>query len=430
MNAFSFKNKMLIGVASAATQIEGGELDHSWMDWYRQGRIVDGSSPGRANDHYARWREDTDLMKSLGVEISRFGVEWARIEPEEGVFCEEAIAHYTQELELLQAYGIRPLVTLHHFTNPIWFEKKGAFTKKENIPCFLRFVEKVVGAFGPLASEYITINEPNVYATSGYFFAGWPPGEKSFGKTMTVLSVMAAAHAAAYRRIHALRKAMGFSGTRVSFANHVRVFVPENPRNPVHCLFAKLTEGLFQTNLSKAMCKGVFRFPLRNLTGVSKGMYCDFIAVNYYSRSSISGLQDGVKQGVPVNDLGWEIYPQGIVECAQKLYAISPLPIYITENGTCDNHDAFRCRYLYDHLKALSESGLPVERYYHWCFCDNFEWLEGESARFGIVHVDYETQTRTVKKSGRFLRDVIAEKGVDERIYREYVQDEHYHYNT
>ena len=91
-----------------------------------------------------------------------------------------------------------------------------------------------------------------------------------------------------------------------------------------------------------------------------------------------------------MNDLGWEIYPAGIVECCQKLHALLPeLPIYITENGTADNNDAFRRRYLYEHLKVLSESGLPVTRYYHWCFVDNFEWLEGESARFGLVNVDH-----------------------------------------
>ena len=430
MNGFSLKEGMLIGSASAATQVEGGRLDHSWMDWHKKGRILDGSSPGRADDHYNRWREDSALMNDLGMQIARVGVEWARVEPEEGVFDEAAAAHYVGEIALLKSYGIEPLVTLHHFTNPMWFERKGAFEKKKNIKYFLRFVDKMVRAFGPLVNEYITINEPNVYAVNGYFGGGWPPGQNSFGKTVSVMSVMAAAHIAAYQKIHALRRDLGYDDTKVSFANHVRVFAPENPKNRAHRRYARLTERFFQGSLTKAMCKGEFSFPIRNKTHARKGNYCDFIAINYYTRSSVSGLRDGVKKGVPVNDLGWEIYPPGVVECAQKLYEITPLPIYITENGTCDNNDSFRSRYVYEHLKALCESGLPVQRYYHWCFCDNFEWLEGESARFGIVHIDYETQKRTVKKSGFFLRDVIASGGVDEKIYDEYIKDQRYNINA
>lgn len=430
MKGFSLKKGMLIGSASAATQIEGGELDHTWMDWHSKGHIADNTSPARANDHYRRWREDAELMRELGLQVYRFGVEWARIEPRENVYDEEAIAHYIEEVKTLKSYGIQPLVTLHHFTNPMWFESKGAFEKKENTPHFIRFIEKIVTAFGPLVNEYITINEPNVYATNGYFFGIWPPGEKSFIKTVNVMSVLAAAHIEAYQKIHVLRKKMGFTDTKVSFANHVRVFAPENPQKITHRMYAKLTERFFQGSLTKAMCTGEFSFPIQNVASAKKGLYCDFIAVNYYTRSSVSGLRDGVKQGAPVNDLGWEIYPQGIVECAEKLYGISPLPIYITENGTCDNSDAFRSRYIYEHIKALCESGLPVERYYHWCFCDNFEWVEGESARFGIVHIDYETQKRTIKESGLFMRDMILAQGVDEMIYNKYVKNRRYRTNA
>ena len=240
------------------------------------------------------------------------------------------------------------------------------------------------------------------------------------------MSVLTAAHIEAYKKIHEIRSKMGFSDTLVSFANHMRVFTPENPRKWTFRLFAKLNESVFQGSLSKAMCVGDFRFPIRNINRVKKGSYCDFIAMNYYTRSTISGLRDGVRSRAPVNDLGWEIYPQGLVECAGKLYDISPLPIYITENGTCDNTDTFRCLYLYEHLKALCESDLPVERYYHWCFCDNFEWLEGESARFGLVHIDYETQTRTIKDSGYFLSDVISEQGVSQAIFDKYVRGQKY----
>jgi len=411
MNAFKLKEGFLIGAASAATQVEGGALDHSWMDWAKRGKIKDGTSPARANDHFNRWQEDAALMRDLGMQICRLGIEWARIEPQEGVFDDAAIQHYINEVTLLQSYGMTVLVTLHHFTNPMWFERKGAFMRVENVPIFLRFVEKVVTAFGGLVNEYITINEPNVYAAHGYFFGAWPPGEKSFFKAVRVMSVMGFAHIRAYEKIHALRRGMGLTDTMVSFANHLRVFAPENPRNFMHRLYARATERFFQGALSVALCTGRFSFPLRNLGGVKRGKYCDFHALNYYTRSTVSGLRDGVRAGAPVNDLGWEIYPAGIVECAQMLHDITPLPIYVMENGTCDNDDRFRTQYLYDHIRAVNDSPLPIQRYYHWCFCDNFEWVEGEAARFGIVHIDYETQARTVKKSGEFLHDLIKNGG-------------------
>jgi len=119
-----------------------------------------------------------------------------------------------------------------------------------------------------------------------------------------------------------------------------------------------------------------------------------------------------------VNDLGWEIYPAGIVEAARKVYELLPRPIYITENGVCDNTDRFRARYIAEHLQAVCGSDLPIERYYHWCFCDNWEWVEGFTARFGLVHVDFDTQERTVKRSGEFYRRVIAEGGVSEALYQ------------
>jgi beta-glucosidase len=417
MGAFLLKEGFLIGTASAATQIEGGEPEHSWTDWYRKGHIKDGSSPARANGHWLRWREDDALMAKLGMQIARVGVEWARVEPRMDCFDEEAIARYVAEVKLLQSLNIKPLITLHHFTNPLWFEALGAFEKMENVPRFTRFAEKMVKAFGSLVTEYITLNEPNVYAVNGYFAGIWPPGAKSFARAMRVMSVLTAAHVAVYKRIHAIHTEMDIAGTRVSYANHMRVFAPGNPRNPMHRISAAMSRHLFQGALSRAMGTGRFSLPVHNLAGIRPGLYCDFIALNYYSRSTIKKIGDGVRENAPVNDLGWEIYPQGIVECAEALYTLHPLPIYITENGTCDNRDAFRSRYLYDHLRAVSLSGLPFERYYHWCFTDNFEWLDGESARFGIVRVDYDTQARAVKESGRFLAEIIKRGGVDERMY-------------
>lgn len=417
---------MLFGVSTAATQIEGGNVGSNWNDWYEKGFIKDGTDPASGNDHWIKWREDTDLLSEMGMEIYRFGIEWARIFPEEGKINEEAILRYREELSLLRKKGIRPLMTIHHFTNPMWFEKKGGFTKRENIKYYLELVKISAERFGDLCSDFITINEPNVYATNSFFFGIWPPAEKSLSKTLAVMENLAFCHIKAYEMIHEIREKMGFSDTMAGCANHLRVFAPKNPKNPIHRLCARLSSFLFQDALTDAMTLGKFAFPLKNFGNLRRGEYTDFIGLNYYSRSTVSGIGDGVRENSPRNDLDWEIYPEGIVECAQKLYDVLPRPIWVTENGTCDNSDRFRCRYLHEHLKAISESALPFRRYYHWCFCDNFEWIEGNFAKFGLVSIEPETMERKIKKSGRFYSEIIKNSGVTEEMYEKYVADQEY----
>ena len=417
---FRLKDNFLLGAASAATQIEGGDQNNNWYDWYRQGYVKDDSDPSVATDHYHRWQEDLALMKEMGLQCYRMGIEWSRVEPMDGYFDEEAIAHYRQEIQALHDAGIPVLLTLHHFSNPLWLEERGAFAERDNITYYLRYVRKMVESLGDLVSEYITVNEPNVYAFNSYFQGIWPPGHKSFLEMGRVMTNLAAAHIEAYGLIRKTRLQMGFQDTKVGFANHLRVFTPKDETNPVHRFWASRIEQLFQGSLTRAMCMGKASFPIGSHPSIVPGRYCDFHGVNYYTRSTVSGPADGTAENCATNDLGWEIYPQGIVQVCQKLHDLLPRPIYITENGTCDNADRFRARYIAEHLQALSESDLPIERYYHWCFCDNWEWIEGTSARFGLVHVDYETQKRTIKRSGEFYQKLIAAHGVSEDLYQEY----------
>ena len=138
----SFKlHGMLLGAASAATQIEGDCQNTNWYDWYLKGKIVDNSSPDIANKHYQFFKEDTLLMKDMGMQITRIGIEWARIEPKQGIYDENAIAHYKQELQLLNSYGIKPLLTIWHFNNPLWFEKIGAFLNDKAVDIFMSLLK-------------------------------------------------------------------------------------------------------------------------------------------------------------------------------------------------------------------------------------------------------------------------------------------------
>ncbi|MEA4944761.1 MAG: family 1 glycosylhydrolase [Propionicimonas sp.] len=412
-----------LGVATAATQIEGGNADTNWHRWAaKPGRIADGSTPARAADHWERVGQDIALLGELGVKHYRMGLEWARLEPRPGEFDTAAVAHYRDELTRLRQAGIRPLVTLHHFNNPWWFERVGGWESPSALPTFARYVTRVLEELGDLVDDWVTINEPNVYATKGWLDGQWPPGvTNSFGRTLTVMQVMATAHVQTYQAIHA-----AFPQAQVGVANHLRVFAPQKRWNPVHQLSATSGRYLFQAALTRAFSQGRFLAPFVQPKGVEPGRYYDFQGINYYTRSSVKGLADGVASHVPVNDLGWEIYPQGLVEVARWTHQHYPGPIWITENGTADAADRFRSRFLYDHLRAIAGSGLPIERFYHWCFTDNFEWAEGEEPRFGLVALDYLTQQRTVRDSGRFYADVIAHGGVTAQAHARWVAGQAY----
>ena len=423
---FKLKSGLLLGSATAATQIEGGDANNNWARFAAEGKVKDGSSPVTADDHYNRVREDIDLMAEMGLQIYRFGIEWSRIEPRRGEYSAEAIAHYRQEIEYMIEKGIKPLLTIHHFTNPLWFEDMGAFEHKDSPDIFLSLTRKVVESFGDLVSEYITINEPNVYATNSLLWGYWPPEKKSIGALVRAFSNMTAAHVLSYRYIHEKRREMGYTDTKVSFANHLRVFAPQTPKNLLHRIASQLSEYLFQGAITEAMMTGKCRFPVLRRRGVSKGKYHDFIGINYYSRSTVSGLSDGTREDAYHNDLGWEIYHEGLIDLANRLESRYGGEVYVTENGTCDNTDAFRARFIYDQLKLISETENPITRYYHWSFMDNFEWREGERERFGLVHVDYATKARTVKESGRLYSAIIRDGGVSEESFDRYVKHSQY----
>ena len=418
---FTLKKDFLLGVATASTQIEGGRVNSNWNDFCDRKMTNDGSDAARANMHYEKLKEDTELLKKLKIQTYRMSIEWARLEPKQGIYNEEAIKHYREELLLLKKAGIKPLLTLYHFSHPMWFENAGGFTKKKNIKFFLQFVETCIREFGDLCDEYITINEPNVYAVHSYFLGLWPPEKKSFFKTIKVMNILIACHCKAYDIIHKIRKEKGFAFTRVSFAHHVQAFYPENPKSRADCASAKRLKHLFQDGIMKACYKAEFKFPFRNILNIEKKQYADYIAINYYSRQAVHGFGYKPFKNTPKNDLGWDIYPQGLIECAKTCYEYLQVPIIVSENGTCDNTDGFRSLCIYDHLKLIAESELPFEAYYHWCFIDNFEWKEGESARFGLVHCDYETQKRTVKKSGEFYRALIEKHAVDNLMMNTYI---------
>jgi len=429
LKGFELPEYFMLGSATSATQIEGGDRNNSWYEWCLWGNTEDGTTSLRAADHWNRYEEDIKLFDSMDHKIYRMSIEWSRIEPEKGSFDTEAMEHYRDELELLKKHGIRPLVTLHHLSNPVWFESEGAFENRSCVEYFKRYAGFVVESLGDLAWEYVTINEPNVYAINGYHYGIWPPGKQDMRLMYRVLRNMVLCHIEAYETIHSLRKRRGFSGeTRVGPAYHLRAFAPYS-KNASDMLAARIIEYLFQSALVLSMSNGFLYAPIGAGLPYKIGKSSDFLGFNYYSRSSVhfQGFRDDVMPDTLRNDLGWEIYPKGLYELCRKWHRKLKLPIWITENGTCDREDSFRARFIYDHLREvarLCEDGVPIERYYHWSLIDNFEWLHGESAPFGLVGVDFKTQERKIKKSGEFYAEICRNKGVTDQMIGEYIGGE------
>lgn len=431
MKGYRLPPGLLLGAGTASAQIEGGDVPHNWNAWEKKGRLhpeAQETSIRCASRHWEHWKEDIDIASALGLETYRFSIEWARIQPERDRIDMSAVHHYRGEIGYMLERGIRPVMALHHFTNPIWFEKMGAFENPSNVRYFLKYVGIAVNYFGDLVSDYITINEPNVYTLMGYAGQGFPPGEMNLQKVRRVFSVLAGCHIRAYEKIHRMRSAMGYGDTNVGIALHMRSFAPMDPISSVQSRMCVLQRYFFQNVWARAFLLGEFRPPFRNLGKFARGVYCDYLGINYYTRSHTEKPGDDLtREQDPKSDYGWEIYPYGLEECMQELYSIVRKPIWILENGTCDDTDSFRSLFIYDHLAVIARTELPVERYYYWSLMDNFEWLDGMSKKFGLVEIDPVTGERRVKGSGHFYREVIKLGGVTEELAERTVARERYH---
>jgi beta-glucosidase len=270
------------GVATSSHQVEGGNSNNQWAAWEQRGRIKSRDRVGFACDWWRNAEQDFDLGKSLGVNALRLSVEWSRIEPHEGQWDESALARYRQMLKALHERGIRPFVTLHHFTNPQWFEAKGAFANPESVRLFQRFTQRVMGALGDLCRDWSTFNEPNVYVSLGYFLGEFPPGKK--GRVLESARVtrnLCLAHAAAYRTIHSLQK-----DANVGWAQHYVVFKPRRTESAMDRWLCSFIQRRFNDNFAEGIQSGQAPFPLNKFGQTLpdiKGT-CDFVGINYYSR--------------------------------------------------------------------------------------------------------------------------------------------------
>lgn len=420
----TFPSDFLWGVATAAHQVEGYNTNNQWYLWEStvdtsgNPMILRGQLAGAACDSWRRYNQDIGLMKELGVKSYRFSVEWSRIEPREGDYDSLAIKHYQDVCDSLIANGIIPMVTLHHFTNPIWFERKGAFEKKENVADFIRFTEVVYMALRDRVTLWCTINEPAVYVVEGYFQGANPPGKKDPQLAAVVLRNILEAHVQAYWKIKSLP---GGDQAKVGVVKNLTQADPYCKWNLGDWLFANLIEGVFNGTTLNFLNTGHFRFSMPTMARLiednpkAKGSL-DFIGLNYYSHYNYTfsfNLDKAFKArllpGELKTDMDYAMYPEGLYR-AIKTVSEFDVPIYITENGIADERDdrreLFISQYLYAVSKAIAD-GYNIKGYYYWSLMDNFEWSLGYDMKFGLYSVDRITQIRTMKEGAKRYQRII-----------------------
>ena len=400
----TFPKGFLWGTASAAYQVEGDNRNCDWWEWEQTpGHIANGDSSAVACDSYNRYREDFALLRELAQNAHRLSIEWSRIEPAEGEFDSRQIRHYRDVLGELREQGILPMVTLHHFTSPLWFSRKGGWTAGDSARAFLPFVRRVADELGDLVGMWCTVNEPSIYGANGWITGEFPPGHHGdLAGQYRVTANLRRAHDLAYA---ALKKR--WPDTPVGLSHHKFVFIPASAtrRDRMAAAAAQLVTDRWPTGPGR----------------VSKIVeaQADYIGVAHYwgqmcafdpRRPQDQFVRRFNPPGVTVTEMGWASNPLWMRSVLNELKAYAK-PVYITENGIATGDDELRVRYLPDVLEQVHLAigdGVDVRGYFHWTNLDNFEWARGYRPKFGLVAVDRKTLERTVKPSGRLYARIAA----------------------
>lgn len=424
LNDLSFPEGFVWGVASAAHQVEGGHTSNNWADWENQvddngePRIARGEKCGLACDHWNRYPEDIKLMTNLGVSSYRFSVSWSKIMPKEGVVDSIALQHYVDVCDSLLAAGIQPMVTLHHFCHPMWWEEKGAFEKEENIADFVEFSEVVFNALKGRATTWCTLNEPAVFVIAAYFDGHFPPGKQDPELAAIVLKNMFKAHVAVYQK---LKRLPGGDEAEIGIVKNMHQIDPMNDWNLFDRLLSRTVNKGFNGSFISTFKDGNYRFSFPTLVDEQEAIpdapsTLDFVGLNYYSHNAMEfslDLDEALKTRMfpdeTPTDMDYTVYPEGFYRAIKEISVLGK-PIMITENGVADMDDDIRGEFIKKYLYAVSkaiEDGYDVKGFHYWSFIDNFEWDLGYDERFGLYEVDFETQKRTLREGSKEFQRIV-----------------------
>lgn len=409
MKGLKFSKDFFWGASVSSHQVEGYHTNN-WSDWeYKNAKRLarEASSKkgwlrnweeikniaqdpsnyisGPATKHRELYQQDFEIIKTLNLNSFRFSIEWASIEPSEGIFNEESITFYHKYLDELLKLEIEPFVTIFHWSLPLWFENKGGFKNKKNLKYFKRFIKLLCDEYGDKVKFWITLNEPRIYSSESFLNGRWPPQDNSIFSYLEVLMNLRRAHSIAYQCLK-------------NHSPEIKVGVSEN-------IASYTCEGSIIDRIARRFFSW---YELRLLKGFSNEL--DFIGLNYYFHRHIEGLKvSKMSHDGKTSDLGWDLYPQGIHSVLMRIRKLGK-PIIITENGLADSSDSQRNWFIEETLHSIQravDEGAEVFGYLHWSLLDNFEWDSGFWPRFGLVEVDYKNFKRKIRKSALEYSEII-----------------------
>lgn len=448
MTIIQFPKEMKWGVATAAYQIEGaateGGRGPSIWDTFSKtpGKVINGDNGDIACDSYHRYEEDVKLMKELGVDTYRFSVSWPRIFPEGvGKVNREGLDYYHRLVDCLLENGIEPMCTLYHWDLPQVLQDQGGWGNRETIDAFVAYAELMFKEFGDKIKQWLTINEPWCVSFLSNYIGVHAPGNKDLQLATQISHHLLVAHGKAVQKFREL----GVQG-EIGFAPNTTWLEPYSTKQEdidacnreigwyVEWFMDPVFKGTYPDFMVEWFKKKGVELEIQEGDMESINQPIDFLGINYYTGhiaryKENEGLLDWefVEMNYDRTDIGWPIFPEGFYKVLMRIKEnYGDVPIYITENGSCYNdepengivQDDGRISYLEQHLTALSraiKSGVPVKGYITWSLLDNFEWAEGYTMRFGIVHVNYRTLKRTPKESYYWLQQTIANNWFETR---------------
>ena len=448
-----FPDDFVWGAATAAYQIEGATTEDgrgpSIWDTFAAvpGAIVDGSDGAEADDHYHRYADDVALLAGLGLTAYRFSIAWSRVLPTgSGEVNQAGLDFYRRIAETCHAHGVTPYATLYHWDLPQPLEDAGGWLNRETAERFRDYAVTTVGALSDVITSWTTLNEPWCSSLLGYGAGVHAPGRTLGSESLHAAHHLLLGHGLA---VAALREQ--HPGLSLGITVNLYSILPASD-SPLDAEAVRRADGLQNRLFLDPLLLGTYPADVLEDTGTTAWFAeraddlaviatpVDFLGVNYYSRHTVAGPEDGtfadpgqassnpgserlryVDTGAPKTDMGWEVHPDGLVDVIEMVHDRAPeLPVLVTENGAAypdvveadgTVQDLDRQHYFESHVDACRKAvrrGLPLRGYFAWSLLDNYEWAFGYTKRFGIVHVDYETQVRTVKASGRWFAEQLA----------------------
>lgn len=399
-----------IGFATSMFQSSGAICgDSNWTMAEHRGTVPSSLQP---KPHWLRFEKDLDLMQKVGVNTYRVSIEWSHIEPRKGYFDHQVIARYHSLIQACLQRNIKPMLTLYHFNEPLWFTEIGGFEDEENIKYFVEYCKHMFAFFSPAVSLWCTINEPAIQAFMGYWVGQFPPHHRlNFTKTVLVLKNLLKAHVEVY---YALKNIINGKNAQIGIVHSVFKFKPLYSFDPIARMAGHFLNPLTNDLVIEFFKSGTLNYPCRFGEGVQYNDPLainanDFVGLNFYANLILgpnfsNGYGPTYRRGQSISDMHLPIDPEGFANAIDEIRQLNK-PIYITEMGIADKSDILRKKFLYSYFDVIRNKiadGVDIRGVYLWTAWDNYEWSHGNTQSFGFFDA-----TRQPRESVKDLKKII-----------------------